>query len=91
MEFKGTKFTWKNFTSDDETFNVIAGGDTLLAEVKQRDIKGEAKANAQLIAAAPELLKALQNILNIEFEEDQNKVFEAFYNGKKAIKKALGE
>lgn len=61
--FKGTKFTWKNLPSYSKHVDIVAGGGTLIARVKPRDIQGEAEANAKLIAASKELLEALQDAI----------------------------
>ena len=69
MEFKGTKGEWK--VGNSETHNYIynnASDDPFrnftIADCDNNGIqKKEAKANAKLIAAAPELLEALQSTL----------------------------
>lgn len=62
MEFKGTPFTW-HVSKEDKSFEVLAGGETKICLVALHDMSGEQEANAKLIAAAPELLKALQEVL----------------------------
>jgi len=101
MEFKGTKGEWTVgkshgcVVSDDSTGGLVRGatgedaikyyGGNLICESVSNE-------NAQLIAAAPELLEALQSMLNIF---DRN-LFEGEvgYNvcekSKQAINKALG-
>ena len=58
--------------------------------IEHQQIKEEAETNAKLIAAAPELLEALNGItkFNIESLGANNELLIAIRNGKKAIKKA---
>jgi len=58
--FKGTPFTWKALPSHSQQIDIVAGGGTVIATVKPRDLKGEAKANAKVMAASKELLEALE-------------------------------
>lgn len=48
----------------------------------------DSKANAQLIAAAPELLSALEALINAGYTEDR---YEAMQKANSAIKKAKGQ
>lgn len=51
----------------------------------------EAKANAQLIAAAPDLLKALQQAKVVLSSYNTDTSIDAWVNANEAIKKALGK
>jgi len=100
MEFKGTKGRWQVKHSESKTaFNVVGtvlGGRYKIARCpylqseKLVDItnsleKKEAKANARLIAAAPELLDACIEALKfVDVEEPAFDVLQA------AINKAIG-
>jgi len=84
-----TKFTWKN----DGNLLIVAGGGTAIAEVLPRDMKGEAEANAKLIAAAPDLLEAL--LVMKELSEREDDVFEDEFTAademlENALNKAIG-
>lgn len=63
----------------------------MFVQVKKGIGSEKDRANAYLIAAAPELLEALQNLANImiAFEDDGSK--HVFQSAKSAISKALGE
>ena len=81
MEFKGTKGKWvaKNL------FNnwLIVDEDTdCVLEIRDNE------ANAKLIASAPELLEALQDLV-IAIESEKVILAEEYKNAIKAIKKAL--
>lgn len=95
MGFKGTEFPWE---STNETYKVdqhdlylvdVHGNNSsvLVAEGETKEI---ALSNANLAAAAPDLLIALSEIIELEHSEDLNLKFDAMYNAKQAIKKALG-
>ena len=92
MEFKGTpqsKWKIKNISSISKTD--IVCGKTRIAEVKHycgKDFphdpnEEEGKANAKLIAAAPDLLEALQGLLLNGHNDKQIEI------SQKAINKAL--
>lgn len=107
MEFKGTKGGWKKYNAVQlgvtlsDTFIVKAGDCQIIVNkvnLRQEEIipKEEAEANAKLIAAAPELLEALQEMMN-QFEDvlkssgNANLVpeFKCFQKSQQAIEKAL--
>ena len=59
-----------------------------IADVNKVGTLQEYNANAKLIAAAPELLDALQDLLNVD-EIDVHSVFKVQRNAQQAINKAL--
>ena len=76
MEFKGTKGEWE---VKQDSFKVwIESPLWSVSEVYTKDTQEEQVANAQLIAAAPELLEALQDILELCDLED--------YHGRLVVK-----
>lgn len=86
--FKGTNQTWhlnglNGIQSASGTIVAIATNDGILS-------KETVKANAKLIAAAPELLEALQSIVGIFDEENlTNGDVEKIRKAESAINKAL--
>lgn len=101
MEFKGTEGNWfkeKEFSKRYEqyTFNINDENNTVIGlsivysgtdDDTCREFR-EAEANAKLIAAAPELLKAVHYLLNAEDDGTWNKqAAESF--AREAINKAL--
>lgn len=64
---KHTKGRWRSFTDNANGFGVT-NGDTVIAIAGEPDLK-ENEANANLIAAAPELLEALQAINDLEVDD----------------------
>ena len=60
-----TEGNWKAFTDNANGFGVT-NGNTVIAIAGEDDLP-ENEANANLIAAAPEMLKALKNIANFYF------------------------
>mgnify|MGYP003647610251 CR=1 FL=1 len=98
-KFKGTEEEWvqgATFFSEEEEQPVywidIRVGDNKIASVKgiHYDIPNEeCIANAKLIAAAPELLKALQESQKYLVELGTTESGEAYYNNMQAINKAL--
>lgn len=92
-EFKGTHGPW----SFDETFNVYEGDkDGHICTVTSWLDESTADANGFLIAASPDLLEALQQLLEI-YDDNSGKVWttsskrRALDNARAAVNKALGE
>lgn len=87
METKFTKGEWSinEWTQPDDRISIGAVGTPLIAIVPSRDVSyNEQKANAKLIAAAPDLLEALMNI-----ENDDNSIPATIWEMRNAaIKKA---
>ena len=94
MEFKGTKGEWK-ITGTSEQRTMINGSsiDVWWNLSSSNVSEDEGKANAKLIAAAPDLLKALQVILKhknaINHYIDDNELYTAIEESEQAINKAL--
>lgn len=87
METKFTKGEWSinEWTQPDDRISIGAVGTPLIAIVPSRDVSyNEQKANAKLIAAAPDLLEALMSI-----ENDDNSIPATIWEMRNAaIKKA---
>lgn len=92
MDFKGTKGNWQ----------VVKGSDSIwieseiwsIADINKKDTFEEQLSNAKLIAAAPDLLKALQFILESKsnmkhYLNFDDSLMEAIEQAEKAIEKAL--
>jgi hypothetical protein len=93
MEIKITKGEWSinEWTQPDDRISIGAVGTPLIAIVPSRDVSyNEQKANAKLIAAAPELLEALMFCKNVIFYSGMFERSEqiAFEKAEQAIKKA---
>lgn len=92
-EFKGTPGPWKVKEVDDDEISemsstMVAAGSLVLACIgptSYTDLKSD-NANANLMAAAPDLLEVLQKLLTIYGRE-----LSEFKSAKAAISKALGE
>ena len=66
MEFKGTKTKWNYLSNQVDRFEIISTGKNILSN----DFPFlEQKANAKLIASAPELLEALQEFKQLIDDE----------------------
>jgi len=91
MEFKGTKGEWVYEGGDNNSIDIILPDDTTVSvdrhsrcsDVFVLSRKGM-QANAKLIAAAPDLLKALQDVLLRNF--DDYSMFQAINAINKALK-----
>lgn len=85
MEFKGTPAPWTALTETELELpsGIIKSGKKSIAHTLQKEVGAEqAKANANIIAAAPELLEALIEIRKLVSHHDKADL---------AIAKALGE
>ena len=98
-EFKGTQGPWKCLREEANKHYIRVSGTKVgerfavanvltppYDDIHEREAK-ETRANAQLIAAAPELLEALQMIMNGDFYMPKESADAA----RAAIAKALGE
>ena len=73
MEFKGTKDKWNVCSANKTEVNSFNGIAIAECGMSQMSSLQEREANAKLIAAAPELLEALQDILLV-FEERETAI-----------------
>lgn len=100
MGFKGTPAPWDSVVSTDLELpsGIIKSGDKSIAHTLQKDVGAEqARANAHLIAAAPELLEALIEIVEMQSNNYGDgmtthiKLKKLAEKANKAIAKALGQ
>lgn len=98
-EFKGTPGPWRVSEKRGDLIDIRHNSNGIgaislnLAHVVARQswLK-EAEANAKLIAAAPELLEALQRMVNKAHKQNWNDAYpEELQSAQAAINKALGE
>lgn len=81
-KFKGTPGPWHY---DDELGGVYSKGGQFVCDVTDKN-------NANLIAAAPELLEALQKMVSKAYKQNWNDAYpEEIQSAQAAINKALGE
>ena len=91
------KFTpgpWKVGLHYNEIIDVDSVGWSGMIQASENDslFPNQGKANANLIAAAPELFEALQKMIErLEDRSEYDKCVQLYYEARKAIKKALGE
>ena len=98
-EFKGTPGPWRVSEKHGDLIDIrhndngIGAISLNLAHVVARQSwSKEAEANAKLIAAAPELLEALQKLLRKAYKQNWNDAYpEETQSAQAAINKALGE
>jgi hypothetical protein len=90
-KFKGTSKSWVSFKNEDDANYLIQSNDGYnLAYVTATYVcDEETKANAKLIAAAPELLKALQESQKYLVELGTTESGIAYHKNMQAINKAL--
>ena len=95
-EFKGTRGPW-NYRDDEPEWVTDSNDNIAVARVTCYNTDANAQhANAKLIAASPELLSALQQLLEI-YDDHSGKVWttsskrRALDNARAAVNKALGE
>ena len=97
-EFQGTPGTWKvgEYPDNDVVFGPDNNG---IACIENTTASGEEDANTLLIAAAPEMLEALQNLVFLHSCEQEGidsamptwgQWMDAISKAEKAINKALG-
>lgn len=104
MTFKGTPGEWKNEGGDNSSIDIILPNETVISHSRYSRFtdrfvmeREEMEANMNLIAAAPELLEALQNLIQLKEWKDKHGKDEhyekakdkAWYDAKSAIDKAL--
>ncbi|HIC4880486.1 TPA: hypothetical protein ACW5FR_001697 [Salmonella enterica] len=96
-EFKGTRGKWEVVVGDDGAPDVISdiGAEIAFTPTYNGD-KTEQWHNAKLIAASPELLTAIQQLLEV-YDDQSGKVWttsskrRALDNARAAVNKAVGE
>lgn len=95
-EFKGTHGPW-NYCADEPDWVTDSNDNIPVARVTRYNMYANAQhANAKLIAASPELLTALQQLLEI-YDDQSGKVWttsskrRALDNARAAVNEALGE
>lgn len=95
-EFKGTPGPW-NYRDDEPEWVTDSNDNIAVARVTRYNTDANAQhANAKLIAASPDLLSALQKLLEI-YDDQSGKVWttsskrRALDNARAAVNKALGE
>ena len=89
MEFKGTKGEWYVVGSEPAEIATDKTSICFLGRQDYFNIDIEQRANAKLIAAAPELLEALQKSQKYLVELGTPESAQMYYKGMKAINKAL--
>lgn len=88
--WKGTKGEWTITKTTDNRIQIGKPDVDIWVDLPSNGIpQKEAEANANLIASAPELLKALQESQKLLAELGTIKSGEAYYKNMKAINKAL--
>lgn len=90
-EFKGTPGRWVAYGSEVCTSDYVCDGQTMLDHICScESVNGESP-NARLIAAAPELLEALQELLFLYEHDEGCRELTEYKRAKATIEKALGQ
>ena len=91
MEFKGTKGEWKTglFPNLNHPHRTVLTKEGSLEICTINLDTAEVRANAKLIAAAPDLLEALQNLLNTDINNNNWNYAASTNQARNAINKAL--
>ena len=78
-QFKGTPGPWENEGGDNSSIDMILPNDTVISHSRYSRFtdlfvmeREEMEANMNLIAAAPDLLEALQNLVQLKEWKDRN-------------------
>lgn len=93
-EFKGTPGPWVNvggWVDSEKRHADLSGIICSISAVAARNPESINEANANLIAAAPDLLAALLSIINMDYQPTDDESDKVYLKARAAISKALGE